>query len=1022
MKRLLDDLLTTGRDKLQHYLDLVGVVIVILDREGNVSVVNKRGCDVIGYDMDDIIGKNCFDNFISGSLRESAKTIFNQVVSGEIEPVEYYKTPILTKSGDERTIFWHNDVIRDNDGTIIYAISSGDDITDMLTQQNALRESEEKFKAVFEQAIDPIFIIDAKNGTILMFNDSAHKLYGYTREEFEHIHISDFEVIESPEETLKHMKKVEDYGSDSFETMQRTKDGRILYVHVNVRNVIIDGKSYHMAIARDITRVKKIESELIMRTKQLEEMNRTLETKVQEQIDKTLAKERILMQQSKIAADAAVVQSAAILESHGHIEESIEQILKIRKWKLFEELILNHVQNLIDEGSHTAIDKWFSAIPYEIMRDYPRLMYWQGVNRMYLNPGDARMILETAYAVFKPLDKVGQLSALCAVIKTYLLERTDFHPLDYWIAEFEESLIEVSTNSVTLREAVASSIAPALMFRRPAHKDIDYWVAEAETAALNSNRIETRMFAGYNLITYYLWSGSISKAGVIVDRLSLQIRETKTYPMLRLLCFGVESTYWVWRADYKKAIQTDDEGLSIARHTGLHFILTASVFASLAVGEDNAAGKYQKTIMSYMENVQPCPAVYYQTASLIEASKGAFPFAIEYAEKWLDIGKASGCQQLPAVHRFVLAYVLAEAGRYDDAMLHIDKMVEVGAASKSRLFDNWAYAIKSLIALKTNIGQMFEEMFDNYVRSAKVTGLRYLLPLQKSVAMICKAAIEREIQTDYVKELITSHHIKSDGHTIEDWPWAIKIYTLGRFEIFTKDGNILKSSGKPHKIPMLLLKSIITHGGRHVGAEMLSDHLWPDSDGDTSQNLFSTNIHRLRKLLGGKDIIQHIDGQLDLNPELCWVDIWAFDDVTGKIYNIIHQSTGDAEALMPLFVRMCSLYKGDFIPGNQTDPSSTQMRNKLMRMFIDTCLQAGKWLERHNKWEHAAECYKSALLIYNSEEILYQRLMKCFQTIGRSAEVISTYNTCRDALISTLGLEPSNETKAFYNSVNNNPR
>ncbi|MCG6552259.1 MAG: PAS domain-containing protein, partial [Candidatus Magnetominusculus sp. LBB02] len=802
-----NDIIVIEKDKLQRYLDLVGVVIVVVDRHGNVCVVNKRGCDVTGYNKDEIIGRNCFDNFFVDSSRQPSRAIFNQVISGEIEPIEFYETQILTKSGQERTILWHNDVIRDGGGAITYIISSGEDITDMLIRENALRESEEKFKALFEQAMDPLFLVDAKDGRILMFNESAHKLYGYSREEFELIKISDVEIVESPEEIMKHIKKIEKYGADSFETMHKTKDGRILHVHAGINNVRIGGKSHNIAIFRDITNMKHVESELIMRTKQLEEINKQLERRVQEQIDRMLAKERIIMQQAKIAADEAVLQAADILEKNGQVDRSIEQILKIKKWKRFEELINTHAQHIIDDGRHDTVDRWFSQVPYEIMRDYPWLMFWQGVNRQYINPPDARMILETAYALFKPIDKAGQLWALTAIVKTYLLQWTDFNPLDYWISEFEGQLIEVyqKSGNETLREAAISSIAPALMFRQPTHKDIDYWIAEAENIALNSKRFENRLITGYNLSIYYLWSGQVYKAGVIVERLSLPIRQSTGHPMLRLVCLGVEATYWVWRAEYAKAVKTADEGLEIARLTGIHLLdivlLTASVFASLAIGDDTAAGGYQKRILSYMEGLQTYPATYHQTASLIEAANGALPFAVEHAEKWLSLAVHSGCPQMPAVHRFVLAYVLTEAGRHEEAMRHINEMEEIGAAVKSRLFENWGFAIKSLIALKTGGMTKFDAMFDNYVRLAKITGLKYILPLHKPVALICKTAIERNIQTDFVKDLITSHNIKADGHTIEHWPWAVKIYTLGRFEIL-RNGSPMQFSAKPQKTPL----------------------------------------------------------------------------------------------------------------------------------------------------------------------------------------------------------------------------
>lgn len=54
-------------DQLRNYFDLVQVMIVILDREGRVASINRKGCEILGYKEEEIIGKNWFDNFIPES-------------------------------------------------------------------------------------------------------------------------------------------------------------------------------------------------------------------------------------------------------------------------------------------------------------------------------------------------------------------------------------------------------------------------------------------------------------------------------------------------------------------------------------------------------------------------------------------------------------------------------------------------------------------------------------------------------------------------------------------------------------------------------------------------------------------------------------------------------------------------------------------------------------------------------------------------------------------------------------------
>ncbi|KJU81391.1 Bacterial transcriptional activator domain protein, partial [Candidatus Magnetobacterium bavaricum] len=109
--------------------------------------------------------------------------------------------------------------------------------------------------------------------------------------------------------------------------------------------------------------------------------------------------------------------------------------------------------------------------------------------------------------------------------------------------------------------------------------------------------------------------------------------------------------------------------------------------------------------------------------------------------------------------------------------------------------------------------------------------------------------------------------------------------------------------------------------------------------------------------------------------------------------------------------------KGDFIHGEQSETWSIHMRKRLNAKFISACLQVGEWFEKSNKWGNAIECYKKALSMYTSHEALYQRLMRCYQKTGQKAEGISTYNICREVLLSTFGVEPSTATKAIYTSI-----
>ncbi len=130
------------RNKAQLYLNIAGVIIVAINEKGIVSLINKKGQDVLGYREDEIIGKNWFDLCVPEEVREERKKTFAKVMSGEQEEPEDYENFIVTKSGEQRIIAWHNTTLIDEAGHIFGTLSSGEDITKRKQTEEELIQSE----------------------------------------------------------------------------------------------------------------------------------------------------------------------------------------------------------------------------------------------------------------------------------------------------------------------------------------------------------------------------------------------------------------------------------------------------------------------------------------------------------------------------------------------------------------------------------------------------------------------------------------------------------------------------------------------------------------------------------------------------------------------------------------------------------------------------------------------------------------------------------------------------------------
>ncbi len=125
--------------------------------------------------------------------------------------------------------------------------------------EESRRESERRFRIIFEQGTDSIVLVDTVTGTLAEFNDKAVETLGYTREEFMSLKVADFEMVDSEEDAEKHREKIINGESDTYETKLRTKDGRILDVLESRRTLAIQGRNYILYLYHDITERKRAE-------------------------------------------------------------------------------------------------------------------------------------------------------------------------------------------------------------------------------------------------------------------------------------------------------------------------------------------------------------------------------------------------------------------------------------------------------------------------------------------------------------------------------------------------------------------------------------------------------------------------------------------------------------------------------------------------------------------------------------------------------------------------------------------
>ncbi|HMF33694.1 MAG TPA: PAS domain S-box protein, partial [Candidatus Lokiarchaeia archaeon] len=247
-------------NSLKSYLDIAGVIFLVIDVRGFVTLINRKGCEILGRPEEEIIGKPWFEMFVPKRIQPVIKSVFRQVIGGEIESAEYHENPVVTRTGEERLIAWHNAVIRDSVGHITGTLSSGEDITERRQAEEALRESEEKYRNLFETA--PVGIGVGKfTGEVVDINPALLKIMGATLNEMKSFKISNFYINPADRDTF--LSSMRENGAiRDFEIKQKRFDGSEFIALLNAVTIKQKGEPMLLINIRDITSRKQAEENL----------------------------------------------------------------------------------------------------------------------------------------------------------------------------------------------------------------------------------------------------------------------------------------------------------------------------------------------------------------------------------------------------------------------------------------------------------------------------------------------------------------------------------------------------------------------------------------------------------------------------------------------------------------------------------------------------------------------------------------------------------------------------------------
>ncbi len=248
--RILHEL-RESEERFRSLVETAPSVIICLSPDHRILEFNPEAERFFGWKRGEVLGKDYFELFIPEDGWDAVAADIEKVLHGE--PTRNFENLVRARDGSERTVMWNVNPLHSEDG-LMGIIAIGQDITERRQMEEALRESELRYRTLFESA--PMGVgLSTLDGRFLAYNDTICKMTGYSREELKTIMLKDLYLHSDDRVRLLEQLKRDGF-IRNFEAEIKRKDSIPCWISANTNVLTLGGEDVLLTMARDITERK----------------------------------------------------------------------------------------------------------------------------------------------------------------------------------------------------------------------------------------------------------------------------------------------------------------------------------------------------------------------------------------------------------------------------------------------------------------------------------------------------------------------------------------------------------------------------------------------------------------------------------------------------------------------------------------------------------------------------------------------------------------------------------------------
>ncbi len=617
-------------------------------------------------------------------------------------------------------------------------------------------------------------------------------------------------------------------------------------------------------------------------------------------------------------------QAAHLLEEEGWVEEAIQLFLESGSTADLSRLLIEQAPSLIEQGRFQTLFEWIARLSVEDCDREPYLLYWKGMSQVVHSPTESLQCFEMVFSTFHTRGDIkGMLLAASGAIYSIDFTWAEFDRLDKWQSIIQD-LWDKSADGlpVHVQSTVIIAMMRSLFWRQPHRRIVQAWLKRAEAFIQHYDRVSELTIIVHHILCCARSFGSIHEAVHAIYPVNTQLDQlTLSVPNQVAWEISQTGTSWVM-GEFGKAKIHFQRGLNSIHEVPVFQgpLIFNGLYAALH-GQDL---EQAETIVSN-ENFtrQYMGPAFYAIGTFqrgwFHALTGNMKEALVCAQESIVLAQQSKAQHFEAVAILGVATVLAAEDRFDEMEKPLSEVETIANEIEHVSLSYSCHILRAYVLLKTcspsdtipvltkafTLGRQHDMFFT------------YESWLPSILAPLCAQALEEGIEPDYVQQLIQAKQLTLDATTAAslNWPWPVRIQTLGPFRITTEAGPVTFGRKAP-LMPLRLLKLLISLGGQNIPLTRLADNLWPDAEGDAAYRSILTNLARLRKLLGREDALRVQGGVLSLNTHLCWVDSLVYEHLVNTA--VAASRAGDKEDAQILATQATKLYSAPFLSEEDT--------------------------------------------------------------------------------------------------------